>query len=206
MSKRVIITLCFLITTFPFFAGEPVITTTTVQIPSVDSSQTSLPKLESYQDLLRKANSFLLELRKNILSSADKNDPKAVMFSKACADNIQEIIDNIGSLMKLQEIYGINTYCKQIFEPSQCDIWSGESCKKLAETNQKISEDMKKQSEELVRSGKTVEADSCKTASEVALDMSKIYMGLAQDQDNLSKSIEDFSHYCKEKEQSLKND
>lgn len=203
MLKRVIIIICFQLGVFSLLAEDNGVRLTKVQISSdAPANLPPSPKIPSYQEFMDKTSSSLLNLKKNILANADKKDQKTVMLSNICADNLQKIVDQITFLMKRQKAYEANTFCSPIFEPDQCNIWSSEDCRKLAEKTQKLSEDLNNKAKDAELKGKTTaEVDSYKTASEVAVDVAKVYTELAQDHDSLSKSIDDLSSYMKNKKQ-----
>lgn len=205
MLKRVIVILFFQFALFSLLATNNAAQINKTQTPADNSNLPPMPKLPSYQEVMGKASSSLLDLKKSIVSNADKNDKKSVMLSNMCADNLQKIVDSISFLMKLQKAYEANTYCSPIFEPGQCNIWSSEDCEKLADKTQKLSEEMNNKAKDAELNGKTAEADSYTTASKVAVDVAKIYIELAQDHKNLSKSIDDLSDYMKHKKLSQAN-
>lgn len=199
MLKRVIVILFFQFALFSLLAVDNTAKIDKPQTPADNSNLPPMPKLPSYHEVMGKASSSILDFKKNILVNADKNDQKAVMLSNICADNLQKIVDSISFLMKLQKAYEANTFCAPIFEPDQCNVWSSQDCEKLAEKTQKLSEEMSNKARNAELNGNTAEADSCNTASKVAVDVAKIYIELAQEHKNLSKSIDDLSDYMKHK-------
>lgn len=201
MLKSLMAVLCFQLAVFLLMADNAGQLQPFLKSAPTDSNLPPPPVVPSYQEMLSTASYSMLEIKKSIMANADKKDQKALMLSNICADSLQKIIDKINFLMNEQKAYAPNKYCDSIFEPDQCNIWSSEDCARLAEKTRNLSEEMKNKARDAELGGKTAEADSYNTASKVAADVAITYKELAQEHDDFSRAIDNFSNYVTSRKQ-----